>query len=335
VCWAGVLGAMPTLVVGMLAVSLRSLGKHGTRQSKFDEAPVVVTSDFSLSHLPLLHRPHLAANGSTLTNMGNSRTAPTTVTWRLRSLLWYSSRPKLYRQFVRRVKARFFHRDLSPGTREAAERWCEERSMDTAEAILKITGSPMVEPVRDRFKDVFVKAEEVERTCPVKMGGAAGLDLLYWVAERLQAQHVVETGVAYGWSSLVLLLSLAKRDRGLLISTDMPYANRNNDKYVGCVVPAELRSRWQIIDRADRDALPRALRTLPSLDMCHYDSDKSYEGRMWAYPRLWNSLRPGGCFVSDDVSDNLAFRDFCRRIDANPIVVRMSDKYAGVLINRP
>jgi len=25
------LGAMPTLVVGMLAVSLRSLGKHGTR----------------------------------------------------------------------------------------------------------------------------------------------------------------------------------------------------------------------------------------------------------------------------------------------------------------
>ncbi len=35
----GVLGAMPTLVVGMLAVSLCLLGKHGTRQSKFDGAP--------------------------------------------------------------------------------------------------------------------------------------------------------------------------------------------------------------------------------------------------------------------------------------------------------
>ena len=30
------LGAMPTLVVGMFVVSLRSLEKHGTRQSRFN-----------------------------------------------------------------------------------------------------------------------------------------------------------------------------------------------------------------------------------------------------------------------------------------------------------
>ena len=33
------LGAMPTLVVGMLAVSLRSLGKHGTLPKKWGICP--------------------------------------------------------------------------------------------------------------------------------------------------------------------------------------------------------------------------------------------------------------------------------------------------------
>ena len=147
---------------------------------------------------------------------------------------------------------------------------------------------------------------------------------------------MVETGVAYGWSSLAILSGLAS-SKGRLISTDMPYLQMGNDKYVGCVVPEDLKAHWKIIRRADRQGLPVALEELGTLDMCHYDSDKTYAGRMWAYELLWNALRPGGYFVSDDIDDNLAFADFSEEKSLVPVVVRpdnpnQSTKYVGVLI---
>ena len=260
------------------------------------------------------------------------------VTFKLRAVLWFLKRPRLYPELFRRVVPRLLGRSRSPDTRQEAECWCEERAMSTSEAVAKITGSPMCGTVREKFKDVFVTAEEVYRTCPIggEIGGAANLDLLYWLAEYLEAENVIETGVAYGWSSLAILLSLTKRSNVLLVSTDMPYVNRNYDKYVGCVVPAEFKSHWRIINRADRDALPKALKEFQIIDMCHYDSDKSYAGRMWAYPRLWKALKLGGCFISDDIGDNLAFRDFCSQVNVDPIIIRTLDaagvKYVGILV---
>jgi predicted O-methyltransferase YrrM len=97
-----------------------------------------------------------------------------------------------------------------------------------------------------------------------------------------------------------------------------------------------LKSNWQIIDRADREALPMALKKLPSIDMCHYDSDKSYDGRIWAYPSLWKALRPDGVFISDDIGDNLAFHDFCNQVNQVPVIVgstsEVETKYVGVLV---
>jgi predicted O-methyltransferase YrrM len=232
---------------------------------------------------------------------------------------------------VRGAGSKLLRRRASADTRARAECWCAGQAIELEEALRGITGSRPVRPVREEFPEVFRAAERRAAACPVPMGGAASLDLLYAVAESLEARRVVETGVAYGWSSLVLLLSLSKRPNSLLVSTDRPYTNCNNDRYVGCVIPAELRSHWELIDRPDRDALPRALARLPSLDMCHYDSDKRYEGRMWAYPRLWNALRPGGCFISDDVGDNLAFCEFCRGVGEDPVIVRTEGKYVGLL----
>jgi len=256
------------------------------------------------------------------------------------AVVWFLKRPQLCPQLFRMIKATISNMFHPSDTRQEAESWCRQQAVSTAEAIEQITGSAMVQTVREKFKDVFAKAEEARRACPVTMGGAGDLDLLYWIAEYLQAKSVIETGVAYGWSSLALLLSLVNRgDNTLLISTDMPYINRNKDRYVGCVVPAEFKSHWRIISLADREALPKALKTLERIDMCHYDSDKSYSGRMWAYPRLWQALKPGGCFISDDIGDNVAFRDLCSQVNAGPIVVALAKtnnktKYAGILIKK-
>ena len=66
------------------------------------------------------------------------------------------------------------------------------------------------------------------------------------------------------------------------------------------------------------------------LDLCHYDSDKTYYGRRWAYPKLWKALRPGGIFVSDDIQDNFAFREFVESRSLDYRVVESQGKYVGV-----
>ena len=64
----------------------------------------------------------------------------------------------------------------------------------------------------------------------------------------------------------------------------MPYPNRNNEPYVGIVVPKRFQKNWKIIDRPDITGIPLALRLVQNkIDLCHYDSDKSRVGRAISY----------------------------------------------------
>lgn len=254
----------------------------------------------------------------------------------LRLTLGYLRRPRLYPELWRIARARLAGRVDSEDDRESAQRWCAEHAVGPDQALSRLGATPGV-PLRERFADVFAAADERVAACPVVMGSGANLDLLHAVAEHFAARRVIETGVAYGWSSLALLLSLSSRG-GRLISNDMPYVERDNDRWVGCAVPDELHSGWELIRRADGEGLPRALRQLPEIDLCHYDSNKRYAARMWAYPLLWRALRPGGCFLSDDIGDNPAFRDFAAGLGQAPLVVREPDSsddrpaYVGILL---
>jgi predicted O-methyltransferase YrrM len=162
------------------------------------------------------------------------------------------------------------------------------------------------------------------------MGGAGDLDLLFQAIRRSKARRVIETGVAYGWSSLAALSALRETD-GRLASVDMPYPKEPSEAFVGVAVPAELRDRWTLIREPDRNGLRKAIRAFGGvIDLCHYDSDKSYPGRMFAYPLLWKALRPGGVFISDDVQDNFAFRDFCAEHRIRFALTESDGKFVGI-----
>src|SRR5262249_40277160 len=142
----------------------------------------------------------------------------------------------------------------------------------------------------------------------VRMGGPGDVNLLYAAVKLSGAWRVVETGVAYGWSSLAILAALDGRDGARLVSVDMPYPKINNEAFVGIAVPERLRGRWRLIHAPDRHGLERAIAEAGgTIDLCHYDSDKSWWGRQYGFPLLWEALRPGGVFISDDVQDNMAF----------------------------
>jgi predicted O-methyltransferase YrrM len=249
---------------------------------------------------------------------------------KIETFFWFFVRPSHYKQLFALIKMRVF-KNKKEDTRKEAESWCDQIMVTTEEALLKITNKN-TNSIETLFEDIFVWAKQVVENSPVKMGGAGDTSLLYHLCEYIEAKNVVETGVAYGWSSLSILLSLQNRENSKLVSTDMPYAKMNNEDYVGCVVPENLRLKWNLLRVPDRKGLPIAFKLFEQIDLCHYDSDKSYGGRVWAYPKLWGKLRNGGVFVSDDISDNIAFKEFSEKLEIEPTVIKIRDQFVGVLI---
>ena len=146
------------------------------------------------------------------------------------------------------------------------------------------------------------------------------------------AKCIVETGVAYGWSSLAILNAISINGKGKLFSVDMPYPKMGNEDFVGIVVPENLKSSWLLVREPDRCGLDKVISmTGGSIDLCHYDSDKSWWGRAYAFPLLWKALKPGGLFISDDIQDNMFFAEFVK-LKSLPFAVTKSDgKFIGLI----
>jgi predicted O-methyltransferase YrrM len=262
------------------------------------------------------------------------------------NFLWFLRRPKMYPEMIRRLGRKIgsiFGLEREQRTSEARWRikektrhWCALKAVDTETAILKITGKSPTVKFSEKFKDLIEEQQKLIESIPNRMGGQGNLEIIYQLAEYVRATRAIETGVSYGWSSLTLLLSLNEREGSQLVSTDLPYFSEHSESYVGCVVPDRLKSIWTILPYADREALIDALKILPQIDLCHYDSDKFYQGKMWAYPLLWQALKPGGIFIADDIDDDFAFRDFCEEIDRPPWIVETpftnDIKYVGILV---
>ncbi len=253
-----------------------------------------------------------------------------------RSFLWFLGRPDLYPEMVRRLGSSLVHERTPRSQREARKRlsaaWCASVATRREDCLPSIGLQGSLTAIAELYPEIWRRAEAASSTCSAKMGGPADVDLLYHLTLHAQAERVVETGVAYGWSSLAILLALERQRKGRLESSDMPYALRGNDRFVGCVVPDELRGRWKLHPLPDRDVLPEILRRWPSIDLAHYDSDKAERGRWFGYSRLWDALRPGGFLVSDDIQDNLAFRDFSEQVGSRPWVHPSRDgSYVGIL----
>jgi predicted O-methyltransferase YrrM len=247
---------------------------------------------------------------------------------KLKTLLWFAQRPAFYPHMLALTGRKLRGAAALEANYEASLAWATDLAVDR-EAALRAAGLPDIgEPgVPSRLLE---QAADRVRGSGVVMGGAGDLDLIFQAIVRSRARRVVETGVAYGWSSLAALAALEATD-GRLVSVDMPYPKADSEAFVGVAVPDALRARWTLIREPDRNGLKKALRRFDgAIDLCHYDSDKSYPGRMFAYPLLWDALQPGGLFISDDIQDNFAFRDFCAARHIAFAVTESEGKFVGI-----
>ena len=247
-----------------------------------------------------------------------------------KTFVGYLKRPDLYPELGRKIIKNIFNRKSAFRGKEKTNLWASKIAISQEQAIEKLFGIPF-QKFSEQFPQEYQNALEIQNNCPIKMGGAGALELLFAACEFTKAKSVVETGVAYGWSSFASLTSLEKRN-GALYSSDLPYLGQDGDQYVGCIVPQHLKNNWKLFRHADRESLPKILKETQQIDVVHYDSDKSYEGMKWAYETLFPYVNKGGIFISDDINDNSAFQDFCEQQNIEPTVVEFEGKFVGVIV---
>lgn len=200
---------------------------------------------------------------------------------------------------------------------------------------------PYREIERDYSAEIQAAKEHVAKAIAsgISMGGGGEFEVIYNLVLASKSQKIVETGVAYGWSSFGILAALHSMGTGHLWSTNLPYPGMDCDRWVGCVVPEDWKHRWALVSGKDDDLLPIILQEAEKLDCALYDSAKSYAARRRSYPMLWNALKVGGLLFSDDICDNMGFYHFAKCVGEKPMVIRHDQaggktKYAGILIKR-
>jgi predicted O-methyltransferase YrrM len=185
----------------------------------------------------------------------------------------------------------------------------------------------------ERF-DVEFRNRSAKRLseCPHDLGGGGDHRLLYFLVRYLRPQSVVETGVAAGFSSAAILEALESNGSGTLRSSDFPYFRiPEPEQYIGWVVPDRLRHSWDLRTKGDRVNLPAIAREIDRVDLLHYDSDKSLEGRRFAINILNPLFHSQTVIVIDDVQDNFWFRDWAQEQEATARVFHFEGKYVGLV----
>ena len=145
-------------------------------------------------------------------------------------------------------------------------------STDASGAIHELLGSPGCD-----CSDLAAVLSALPSVAGVhKMDGGRTLLLAVWSTVRhLKPEVVLETGVARGHTSAVILSALAANHKGHLWSIDLPLIDPEWEGGTGMAVPDTLRNRWTYVRGSSQRHMPRLLKRLGDLDIFVHDSSHS------------------------------------------------------------
>lgn len=154
----------------------------------------------------------------------------------------------------------------------------------------------------------------------------AALAQMNWCCVRhLRPQRVVETGVARGVNSRVILEGLERNGTGHLWSIDLPPVLDTWRAQSGAAVTPELRGRWTFLEGSSRRHLRPLLADLGSIDIFIHDSLHSAANMRFEMSTAWPYVRRGGVLLADDIESNPAFAGFTRSLPPPSVLVVRQD----------
>jgi cephalosporin hydroxylase len=136
-----------------------------------------------------------------------------------------------------------------------------------------------------------------------------------WCAVRHSRPEVVmETGVAHGVSSRVVLEGLALNDRGHLWSIDVANPiNLQVHGQEGAAVTEACRPRWTYVEGESRRRMPALITQVAKVDLFIHDSLHTFKNTLFEMEQAASVMPPGGIMLIDDIRSHDGFATFARR----------------------
>jgi hypothetical protein len=145
-------------------------------------------------------------------------------------------------------------------------------------------------------------------------GDSAQAEALWCLVAHMRPEKVVETGVAHGLTSRVILEGLQRNGTGHLWSVDLPAVDPALHREIGMAIPDGPRSRWTYVPGTSRGRLPGLVGEVGRIDLFVHDSLHTGRNLCFELDTAWPALRAGGVAVVDDIDHSLGFRAFVGRV---------------------
>jgi len=137
---------------------------------------------------------------------------------------------------------------------------------------------------------------------------------VWCVALHTRPEVVIETGVAHGVTSRVVLEALRRNDLGHLWSIDLPHPlDHRLHAETGVAVTDECRPRWSYLEGSSRERLPPLVAEVDHADMFIHDSLHTAKNTLFEMEQVASVMPSGGVMLVDDIGSHNGFSTFARR----------------------
>lgn len=125
---------------------------------------------------------------------------------------------------------------------------------------------------------------------------------------------VIETGVAHGVTSRIVLEAMNQNDHGHLWSVDLPYPfDHRLHVQTGVAVTDACRPRWSYLEGTSRQRLPPLIAEVGHLEVFIHDSLHTPKNVVFEMQQAASAMAPSGIMLVDDVRTHEGFTTFTRQ----------------------
>lgn len=153
------------------------------------------------------------------------------------------------------------------------------------------------------------------QTYGVNSDGDSSLCRAVWCSVlHTRPDVVIETGVARGVTTRIVLEALERDDHGHLWSIDLPYPlDHQLHAQIGAAVSNGCRARWSYLEGTSSRRLPPLVAQVGHVEVFIHDSLHTARNQLFEMEQAASAMPPGGVILVDDIATHKGFAAFARR----------------------